>query len=87
VVGKIVAVDAKGATIDLAEGVEGSLRASEISIDAVDDARKVLREGEEVEALIVGVDRKRRVVNLSIKAKESEEGVQFRQRRYSHDAW
>jgi small subunit ribosomal protein S1 len=73
VVGKIVAVDAKGATIDLAEGVEGSLRASEISIDPVDDARKVLREGEEVEALIVGVDRKRRVVNLSIKAKESEE--------------
>ena len=73
VIGKIVAVDAKGATIDLAEGVEGSLRASEISIDAVDDARKVLREGEEVEALIVGVDRKRRVVNLSIKAKENEE--------------
>ncbi|MBK6658699.1 MAG: 30S ribosomal protein S1 [Proteobacteria bacterium] len=73
VTGKIVAVDAKGATIDLAEGVEGSLRASEISIDPVDDARKVLREGEEVEALIVGVDRKRRVVNLSIKAKESEE--------------
>ncbi len=73
VTGKIVAVDAKGATIDLAEGVEGSLRASEISIDAVDDARKVLREGEEIEALIVGVDRKRRVVNLSIKAKESEE--------------
>ena len=73
VIGKIVAVDAKGATIDLGEGVEGSLRASEISIDAVDDARKVLREGEEVEALIVGVDRKRRVVNLSIKAKENEE--------------
>ena len=73
VTGKIIAVDAKGATIDLAEGVEGSIRASEISIDAVDDARKVLREGETLEALIVGVDRKRRVVNLSIKAKESEE--------------
>ena len=84
VVGKIVAVDAKGATIDLAEGVEGSLRASEISIDAVDDARKVLREGEEVEALIVGVDRKRRVVNLSIKAKESEE-EQAALQEYSSD--
>ena len=73
VTGKILTVDAKGATIELAEGVEGSIRASEISIDQIDDARKVLREGEDIEALIVGVDRKRRVVNLSIKAKESEE--------------
>ncbi len=71
--GKLIEVDAKGATVELAEGVEGSLRASEISIDPVDDARKFLKEGEEVEAMIVGVDRKRRVINLSIKAKESEE--------------
>lgn len=73
VVGKLLEVDTKGAMVELAEGVEGYLRASEISIDAVDDARKFLKEGENVEALIVGVDRKRRIVNLSIKAKESEE--------------
>ena len=71
--GKVIEVDVRGATIELAEGVEGTLRASEISIDPVDDARKFLKEGEEVEALVAGVDRKRRVVNLSIKAKESEE--------------
>ncbi len=73
VTGKIVTVDAKGATIELADGVEASIRASELSIDLVDDARKLLREGESIEALIVGVDRKRRVVNLSIKAKDSAE--------------
>lgn len=73
VVGKIIALDAKSATIELAEGVEGSMRASEISIDQVDDARKFLKEGDDIEAMIIGVDRKRRVVNLSVKAKESEE--------------
>ena len=73
VTGKIVSVDAKAAVIDLAEGVEGTIRASELSIGQVDDTRKVLKEGEELEALIVGVDRKRRVVTLSVKAKESEE--------------
>ncbi len=71
--GTITAVDARGAMVDLAESVEGSVRASEISIDPVDDARKFLKEGEEIEALVVGVDRKRRVINLSIKAKDSEE--------------
>ena len=73
VTGTIISLDAKAATVELAEGVEGHLRASEISIDPIDDARKVLKEGATVEALVVGVDRKRRVVNLSIKAKESEE--------------
>ncbi len=70
---KVAAVDAKGASFDLADGVEGAMRASEMSIDPVDDARKIMREGEEIEAMIVGVDRKRRVINLSVKAKESEE--------------
>jgi small subunit ribosomal protein S1 len=51
VTGKILAVDAKGATIELAEGVEASMRASEISIDQVDDARKFLKEGDDVEAM------------------------------------
>ena len=73
VTGKIVSVDAKAAVIELAEGVEGTIRASELSIDQVDDTSKVLKEGEQLEALIVGVDRKRRVVTLSVKAKENEE--------------
>ena len=71
--GTIIAIDARAATIDLAEGVEGIMRASEISRDQVDDARKVLKDDEEIEAMIVGVDRKRRVINLSIKAKESDD--------------
>jgi small subunit ribosomal protein S1 len=71
--GRIIAMDARTVTIDLLEGVEGIMRASEISRDPVDDARKVLKDDEEIEAMIVGVDRKRRVINLSIKAKESED--------------
>ncbi|MGR8918066.1 MAG: 30S ribosomal protein S1 [Gammaproteobacteria bacterium] len=71
--GKAIEVEMKSVLVELAEGVEGSLRASEISIDPVDDARKFIKEGDEVEAMVVGVDRKRRMVNLSIKAKESEE--------------
>ncbi len=71
--GIITAVDAKSATLNLGDGIEGVIRASEISRDQVDDARKVLKEGEEIEAMIVGVDRKRRVINLSIKAKESDD--------------
>ena len=69
--GQIIVVDAKSATVGLGDGIEGVIRASEISRDMVDDARKVLREGDEIEAMIVGVDRKRRVINLSIKAKET----------------
>ncbi|MGD9601295.1 MAG: 30S ribosomal protein S1 [Gammaproteobacteria bacterium] len=73
VTGTITAVDAKSATVNLGDGIEGVIRASEISRDQVDDARKVLKEGEAIEAMIIGVDRKRRVINLSIKAKESED--------------
>ncbi|MCP4041016.1 MAG: 30S ribosomal protein S1 [Gammaproteobacteria bacterium] len=71
--GKVAEVDAKGVVITLAGGVEGYLRASEISQDRVEDARTILSAGDEVEAKFVGVDRKKRVVSLSIKAKESEE--------------
>lgn len=71
--GRIIEMDARTVTIELMEGVEGIMRASEISRDPVDDARKVLKDDEEIEAMIVGVDRKRRVINLSIKAKESED--------------
>ncbi len=71
--GTITSIDAKSATVNLGDGIEGVIRASEISRDQIDDARKVLKEGEEIEAMIIGVDRKRRVINLSIKAKESED--------------
>jgi small subunit ribosomal protein S1 len=73
VTGKILEVDAKGATVQLAEGIEGYLRASEIARDRVEDARSMLKEGEDVEAKFIGVDRKNRVINLSIKAKDSQE--------------
>ena len=68
--GTILSVNLTEARIELAEGVEGFLRASDIAIEAVDDARKFLKEGESVEALIVGQDRKNRIIGLSIKAKE-----------------
>jgi small subunit ribosomal protein S1 len=66
-------VDARGAIIDLGNGIEGSLRASELSRDRVEDARQFLKVGDEVEAKFTGVDRKSRVVSLSIKAKEAHE--------------
>ena len=68
--GKVIAVDAKAATIELGEGVEGTLRASELSRDRVEDATTVLKVGDEVEAKFIGVDRKSRALNLSIKAKD-----------------
>ncbi|BAS36313.1 TPA: 30S ribosomal protein S1 [Klebsiella variicola] len=70
VVGKVTAVDAKGATVELADGVEGYLRASEASRDRVEDATLVLSVGDEVEAKFTGVDRKNRVVSLSVRAKD-----------------
>jgi small subunit ribosomal protein S1 len=63
-------VDAKGAVIELEEGVEGYLRASDIAQDRIEDARTVINEGDEVEAKFVGVDRKNRTITLSIKAKD-----------------
>ncbi|MEM9323765.1 MAG: S1 RNA-binding domain-containing protein, partial [Pseudomonadota bacterium] len=71
--GTILEVDARGATVELGEGLTGTLRASELSRERVEDARTVLRTGEEVEARITGVDRKNRNVALSIKAKEFHE--------------
>ena len=71
--GTVREVDAKGAIIDLGGGVEGYLRASELTRDRVEDARTVLKEGEEVEAKFTGVDRKARTIALSIKAKDIHE--------------
>ena len=71
--GKVIEVDTKFATIELAENVEGIIKSGELSVEGVDDARKILKQGDTLEALIVGFDKKRRIVNLSVKAKENEE--------------
>jgi len=71
--GTITQIDAKGAVVDLGDGVEGTLRASELSREHVEDARILLKEGDEIEAKFIGVDRKNHTINLSIKAKDSDE--------------
>lgn len=71
--GVVKEVDAKGAVLQLAEGVEGHLRASELSRDRVEDVRTVLKVGDEVESKFLGVDRKNRTITLSMKAKASDE--------------
>lgn len=68
--GKVTAVDAKGATVELADGVEGYLRASEASRDRVEDATLVLSVGDDVEAKFTGVDRKNRAISLFVRAKD-----------------
>ncbi|HET9113361.1 MAG TPA: 30S ribosomal protein S1 [Burkholderiales bacterium] len=69
--GTVKSLDAKGAVILLGDDVEGYLRASEFSRDRVEDIRNHLKEGDEVEAMIINVDRKNRSINLSIKAKDA----------------
>ena len=71
--GTVTAVDARGATVKLADEVEATLKASEINRDRVEDATKFLEVGQEVEAKIINVDRKSRSINLSIKAKDEAE--------------
>ncbi|MDA5133521.1 30S ribosomal protein S1 [Psychrobacter sp. ANT_H3] len=71
--GKVKEVDAKGATIELADEVEAYLRASEIQRDRVEDATKHLTVGDDIEAKIISVDRKTRNISLSIKAKDEAE--------------
>jgi small subunit ribosomal protein S1 len=77
--GKIVkgtaqAVDQRFVTIALGDGVEGTLKVSEISLEKeIDDARTVIKEGEEIEVKITAIDRKKRTINLSIKAKENDD--------------
>lgn len=70
VIGTVKEVDARGAVIELAENVDANLRVSEISQERVEDASTVLKVGDKVEAKFIGVDRKSRVINLSIKAKD-----------------
>ncbi|HEX4051618.1 MAG TPA: 30S ribosomal protein S1 [Steroidobacteraceae bacterium] len=71
--GTVKEVDARGATIDLGNGIEGQLRASELGRERVEDARTVLRVGDEIESKFVALDRKTRMISLSVKAKEVHE--------------
>ncbi|NVK01284.1 MAG: 30S ribosomal protein S1 [Oceanospirillaceae bacterium] len=73
VTGTVTAVDAKAATVELAEGIEAVLKVSELSADRIEDATSVLSVGDSVEAKIVNVDRRNRAINLSIKAKDQAE--------------
>ena len=73
VTGIVKSVEAKGAVIDLGNDTEGYLRASEIGPDRVEDARNVLKEGDEVTAAITNIDRKARSIQLSIRAKDQAE--------------
>ena len=68
--GKVKTVDPRGAEVQLADDVTGYLRASEISRDRVEDARNVLKEGDDVSVMVINVDRKARSIQLSIKAKD-----------------
>ncbi|MCK5893595.1 MAG: 30S ribosomal protein S1 [Endozoicomonadaceae bacterium] len=68
--GIVKEVSVKEAVVELGEEIEGILKASEISRDRIEDATSVLKEGEEVEARIVSIDRKNRIISLSIKAKD-----------------
>jgi len=84
--GVVKDVDARGAVIDLGNGVEGQLRASELGRDRVEDARTVLKVGDEVEAKFTGVDKKSRTISLSIKAREAHEEAEAVQSYRSEQA-
>ena len=71
--GVITEVDAKAVLVELADGIEGQLRASEMASERVEDARTLFKVGEKIEAKFTGVDRKKRAISLSIRAKESDE--------------
>ena len=71
--GKVISVQPREAVVELAEGVEGTLKVSEISVDRVDDARNVLKEGQSITVKIINVDRKNRYIGVSIKAKEQDD--------------
>ena len=81
--GVVKSLDAKGAVISLGDDIEGYLRASEVSRDRVEDIRTHLKEGDEVETMIISVDRKNRSINLSIKAKDAAEASEAMQKMAS----
>jgi small subunit ribosomal protein S1 len=71
--GTVKTVDARGAQIELAGGVEGYIKAGDLARERIDDATKVLKVGDTLESRFIGVDRKNRIVTLSVKAKEIQE--------------
>ncbi|WP_281173140.1 30S ribosomal protein S1 [Wenzhouxiangella marina] len=73
VTGKVKSVDPKGAVVELADGVDGYIKASDLAKERVEDATKVLSEGDEIEAKFVALDRKTRNLTLSIRAKDDDE--------------
>ncbi len=78
--GKVTAVDAKGVSVELEGGVEAFIRANEATLDRVEDITSVISVGDEIEAKYTGVDRKARVINLSVRAKaEAEESAAIAQ--------
>jgi len=84
--GTVKSIDAKGAVVTLDGDIEGYLRASEVSREKVEDIRNVLKEGDEVEARIINIDRKNRGINLSIKAKDAAEEVEAVQKYGANDS-
>lgn len=84
--GTVKSVDARGAVIGLGDEVEGYLRASEAAPHRVDDLTTLLKEGDEIETMIINVDRKTRSINLSIRAKEQAEQSEAMERLASTDA-
>ncbi|MEZ7984452.1 MAG: 30S ribosomal protein S1 [Pseudomonadales bacterium] len=85
--GTVKSMDAKAAIIDLGGDIEGTLKGSEISREKVEDVRNVLKEGEELEVKVISVDRKNRVIGLSIKAKDvADEQEAMRQHRDAEPA-
>jgi small subunit ribosomal protein S1 len=71
--GKVTAVDAKSVTVALADDIVGIIRASELSDERIDDATQHVKEGDEIEAKIINVDRKNRTISLSVKAKDAQD--------------
>ena len=71
--GTVSAVDAKTVTVDLGSDVVGTIRANELSEDKVDDASHFLKEGDQVEAKIINIDKKNRTISLSVKAKDAQD--------------
>lgn len=86
VIGKIIEVDSKGAKVALADDVEGYLKASEYSRERIDDIRNHLKVDDELEAKVTGVDRKNRLINLSVKAKDSQDEAEALQDFRNSDA-
>jgi small subunit ribosomal protein S1 len=84
--GTVTEVDARGAVVEIEGGIQGQLRASELSRDRVEDARTVLKVGDVVEAKFTGIDRKNRVISLSIKAKEAHEEAEAMENYRSADS-